>query len=244
MSTSDTGAFRLRQAVADLNRQKLLFPLATVRRIGAGIGIRSAGRPDLQRRLEWHFSGKVPTPVLRRDSLVHGALLMASALPEDDFDSFLAATVLLLLERLTGDNGQDDGFWNWRRLAPHYRLAGPALRAAVMCGFREGRRTGRIALPDGPGDKDCLSAPRDAVIADLSQNRPAYPLLSLIERSVRAEVSARDAGDLWATQHHVLARLPDGPRHAALAGFRFLYERPASMEPSPGTNPPAIPGHD
>ena len=236
--------FRLRQALADLNRQKLLFPLATVRRIGAGIGTRASGGPDLQRRLEWYFSGKVPAAELQRDRLVQGALLMASALPEDDFDSFVAATVLLLAERLTEEGGKDNGFWNWKRLAPHYRLAGPDLRAAIMCGFREARRIGRVTLPEGPGAEDCLTRSREAVLDMLGRNRAEYAILRLAEQAVSEEIDAGEAGALWSTQHRFVARLPDPPREAALAGFRYLYERPLSMTTPAGAEVPVIPCPD
>ena len=244
MSTSEPGTFRLRQSLADLNRQKLQFPLATVRRIGAGIPLRDAGVPDVQRRLEWYFSGKAPVAQLRRDRLVQGAVLMASALPEDDFDSFIAATVLLLVERLTVDGRTDNGFWNWKRMAPHYRLTSPDLRASIMCGFREARRIGRVILADGPGADECLTTPRAAGLDALRRNRVEFPLLSLVEWTVREEADARLAGALWASQHRAVAGLPDGPRAAALAGFRYLYERPLSMEPPSGASLPVIPGPD
>jgi hypothetical protein len=244
MSTSDTGTFRRRQAIADLNRQRLLFPLATVRRIGAGIGYRSRGGPDVQRRLEWYFSGKAPAAELKRDGLVHGALLMASALPEDDFEPFVAATVVLLLERLSGAGGLDNGFWNWRRLAPHYRLAPPALRAAIMCGFREARRLGLVSLSGEPAAQDCLTVPREGVLAALGRNRADHPFLSLVDEAIRTEADAQDAGDLWATLNASIARLPEVPRHAAEAGIRYLYERPLSMAARDGSDLPLIPVHD
>jgi hypothetical protein len=171
-------------------------------------------------------------------------LLMASALPEDDFESFLAATVLLLYERLSVEGGEDDGFWNWRRLAPHYRLAPPPLRAAIMCGFREGRRLGLISRPGRPTAGDCLTAPRETVLSDLSAEAPAQPVLALIARAVADDIGAPEAGDLWSTLRERLARLPEGPRLAGEAGFRYLYERPASMEPPSGLDAPPIPSRD
>jgi hypothetical protein len=236
--------FRRRQAIADLTSRKLAFPLATVRRIGAGVGLRRSGAPDLQRRLEWHFSGKAPVAELRRDGLVRGMLLMASALPEDDFESFLAATVLLLLERLTVEGAEDDGFWNWRRLAPHYRLAPPHLRAAIMCAFREGRRLGLISHPGRPTADDCLTAPREIVLADLNVHVQAQPVLALIVQAVAADIGAREAGELWITLQGRLSRMPEGPRLVAEAGMRYLYERPTSMEPPSGVNAPPVPSRD
>jgi hypothetical protein len=243
MSTSDIGVFRRRQAIADLNRQLRFFPLAIVRRIGAGLGVRDTRAPNLERRLQWYFSGKAPIDEVRRDSLVHGALLMASALPEDDFDQFIAATVLLLLERLSAGGGRDDGFWNWRRFASHYRLAAPPLRAAVMCGFREAQRLERIALTGGPTAEDCLTTPRGAVLAALAAGKTVHPLLAEVETSIASDASAARAGALWAALHSGIARLPDAPRCAAEDGFRYLYERPAAMEPPSGADLPVIPGH-
>ncbi|MCU0854533.1 MAG: hypothetical protein MUF63_06410 [Rhodobacteraceae bacterium] len=235
--------FRRRQAIADLTSQKLAFPLATVRRIGAGIGLGRSGTPDLQRRLEWHFSGKAPVSELRRDSLVKGMLLMASALPEDDFEPFLAATVLLLLERLSEGSGRDDGFWNWRRLSPHYRLAAPPTRAAIMCGLREAQRMGLIDQPVGPSAEDCLTTPRDEVLAALGRGGSGEPLLAMIGKAILDDVSAAVAGDLWTALHRRIARLPDTSRRAAAEGFRYLYERPRSMESS-AADVPAIPSLD
>jgi hypothetical protein len=208
------------------------------------MAFRRSSTPDPQRRLEWYFSGKVPTGELGRDPLVEGAILMASALPEDDFETFLAATVLLLFARLSAEGGKDEGFWNWGRLAPHYRLAQPDLRAAIMCGFREAHRVGRVTLPERPGERDCTTLPRQEVLDRLARHRAGFPLLSLVERAVGDEADARHAGDLWSTQHRNVARLPDGPRQAVIAGFRFLYERPLSMEPRPADDIPAIPGLD
>jgi hypothetical protein len=235
--------YRRRQAIADLTSQRLAFPLAAVRRIGAGVGLQRSGAPDLQRRLEWHFSGKAPIAELRRDGLVYGMLLMASALPEDDFEPFLAATVLLLLERLSVQGGRDDGFWNWRRLAPHYRLAAAPTRAAIMCGFREAKRMSVIAQPGRPTVEDCLTAPRSDVLAALRHGASGEPLLAIIENAVSAEVGAEEAGALWAAHHRGVARLPETSRQAAEGGFRYLYERPVSMTPS-SPDVPVIPSRD
>jgi hypothetical protein len=235
--------FRRRQAIADLTSQRLAFPLAAVRRIGAGVGLRRPGAPDLQRRLEWHYSGKAPLSELRRDGLVYGMLLMASALPEDDFEPFFAATVLLLLERLSVEGGKDDGFWNWRRLSPHYRLAAAPTRAAIMCGFREAQRSAVIDKPGRPTADDCLTTTRDDVLAALGHGASAEPLLASIENAVSAEVGAEEAGALWAALHRRIALLPETSRHAAEGGFRYLYERPVSMELS-SAEVPVIPSRD
>jgi hypothetical protein len=113
-----------------------------------------------------------------------------------------------------------------------------------MCGFREAHRVGRVTLPERPGERDCTTLPRQEVLDRLARHRAEYPLLSLVERAVEEEADAQHAGDLWATQNRNVGRLPDGPRLAALAGFRYLYERSLSMAPPPGYDVPAIPGLD
>lgn len=213
--------------------------MAAIYRIGASLGVR-AGGSDIQRRLDWYFGGKLPLSNLHHDRQAFGAILMASALPEDDFEPFLAATVLLLLERLTSDGGPDNAFWNWNRHASHYRLAPPETRAAIMCGFREARRHGRITLPDGPTPEDCLTAPRDAVLAALG-TEGAHPVLTRLRAAVADDHDAGEIGVLWAAEHGALDALPVAMRRAAYMGFRHLYERPASIVLPAGAEAPAIP---
>ena len=244
MSKSETIDFRRRQAIADLRHQTRILSAATVRRMVSGIGIRSSQASGLQKRLEWYFSGKVPLSNLRRDGVLFGAVLMASVLPEEDFEPFVAATALLLLERLVAEGGADDGFWNWRRLAPHYRLAPPSQRAAIMCGFREAGRLGRISLVERPDAEDCLSASRKKVLDALAPLAGNSPIVAGVATTILNDADARRAGALWTGSHRALADLPEAERRAALAGFRHLYERPASMDPPPGTDPPAIPAND
>ena len=244
MSTSPSDTFRRRQAISDLRHQALTLSSATIRRIGAGIGLRTARASNLQKRIEWYFRGKAPLTNLRRDPPVLGAVLMASALPDEDFEPFLAATALLVLERLGTENGPDDAFWNWTRLAPHYRLAHPSMRAAIMCGFREARRIGRIAFPGEPEPDDCLTNPRNKVLAETRIFDARHPSLKAVVQAVEAEADARVAGALWVRLHRDLASLPDDARQAAEGAFRYLYERPVSLSPPPGADPPLIPVHD
>lgn len=244
MCASDLSGFRQRQAIADLRHQTRALPAVGIRRIGAGIGLRSAGGTNLQKRLEWYFAGKAPVTNLRRDRVVYGALLMASALPDDDFEPFVAATVLLLLERLSAPVGKaDDGFWNWNRLAPHYRLALPATRAAIMNGFRECSRQGRISLKGGPTAADCLTVPREDVLSEFAR-APDHPILRAVRDAVHANPDAVQAGALWAEMHRDVANLPDDQRRAAEIGVRHLYERPESLEPPLGRDAAVLPVHD
>jgi len=241
MSTSEPDTFRRRQAIADLRHQAFILPAATIRRIGAGMDLRTPRASNLQKRIEWYFRGKAPLTNLRRDPAVLGAILMASALPDDDFEPFLAATALLVLERLATENGPDDAFWDWTRLAPHYRLAEPPVRAAIMCGFRESRRLGRIAFPGEPEPDDCLTKSRDEVIAGLTSLGTRHPLLESVAQAVSAEADGPEAGKLWAQFSRDVTSLPDEARHAVEGAFRYLYERPASLYMPPDADAPIIP---
>lgn len=243
MFARDLTDFRQRQAIADLRHKARALPGVGIRRIGAGMGLRSAAGATLHKHLEGYFNGKIPVTNLKRDRVVYGAMLMASALPDDDFEPFVAATVILLLERLSSPGKADDGFWNWSRLAPHYRLAPASTRAAIMNGFRQASRQGRISLKDGPSAADCLTAPREAVLSDLSQ-APDHPLLRLVREAVHADPDAVQAGALWAEIHRDVANLPDAQRRAAEIGVRYLYERPASIEPPPDRDVAVLPVHD
>ena len=205
-----------------------------------GIADGAGRRPEaLARRLRWCAEGKAPPSALRRDPEVFAALLVASALPEDDPSAFHLATILLLLERLDAPPWPESYFWSWRRLAPHWRLADTPSRAAIMCGVREGLRTARVALDGGPGPEDCLTAPRAEVLAALV--RDGTPATRALLAAVRDEVPAEEAGRLWATGHARLLVLPEPARAAALAAVRYLYERPASLSLPAGADIPTIP---
>lgn len=236
MSTSDAEGFRTRQAAADLRHAATSMNPAAYRGIADGAG----RRPEaLARRLRWCAEGKAPPSALRRDPEVFAALLVASALPEDDPPAFRLATLLLLLERLDAPPVPESYFWSWPRLAPHWRRAEPGFRAAIMCGVREGLRTGRVALDGGPGPEDCLTAPRDEVLAALA--RDGMPATRALLAAVRDDVPPDEAGRLWATGHARLLALPDPARRAALAAVRYLYERPASLSLPADADVPTIP---
>jgi hypothetical protein len=240
MFTSDAGSFRTNQALHYLRFQAISFSAAPIRRIAAGIGLREERKSDLQKRMEWFFRGKAPISALPNDQPVLAAVMMASALPEDDFDAFLAATTLLLIERLRAD-GLDNRFWNWTLQGHHYRLAQRELRAAIMCGFRESTRTGRIRLGGGPDADDCLTRSRTEVLALLDEGLERGGPCELVRAAIDSEASTAEAGLLWAEIGPTCQSLANGARHAAFAGFRYLYERPASMEPPPAFEGAVIP---
>jgi hypothetical protein len=81
------------------------------------------------------------------------------------------------------------------------------------------------------------------VLATLRFASATEPLLVVVEKAVSAEIGPREAGALWTALHRKISRLPQTSRRAAEGGFRYLYERPVSLETSdPGV--PVIPQSD
>lgn len=244
MVLHDPSCFRLRQATSDLRYVATTLSAAPIRRIAAGMGLRSNNSGDLQRRIEWYFRGQAPISSFPEDRPALAAVMMTSALPEEDFDAFLAATVLLLLERLRAGAGMDNRFWNWSLQSHHYRLAPTEVRAAIMCGFREAIRLGRINLGASPDAEDCLSLSREAVLgllgAAVASGRKDDLTPSLLA-AIRAEAAPVEAGRLWSAGHGRADALPPGSRRAALSGFRYLYERPVSMQVPAPYEAPSLP---
>lgn len=78
---------------------------------------------------------------------LHETLLLAATLPDDDYATFELASLLLLADRLQHGRGPDDLYWHWDAFAAHYQLAPPPVRAALINGFIECERMGR--LPNG-----------------------------------------------------------------------------------------------
>ncbi len=241
MFKSDADWFRRKQAIADLRAQARLMSAAAIRRIAAGFGTRrDGGNP--QDRIERYFRGKAPVSALAEDRILFSAVLMASAMPDEDHDAFLAATILLLLERLESESGPDNHFWTWRTLAGHVRVAPPPIRSCIMCGFREAARTGRVSLGALPDADDCLTVPKSAVLAEIDRASPGgSAVLGALADAVREDVPPQLAGRLWIAHHREADLMRNGERRAAMRAFRFLYERPPSLRLPPGEAPPFIP---
>jgi hypothetical protein len=147
-------------------------------------------------------------------------LLLAAALPDDDFPGFICATSILVVNRLSYGRGQDDLYWNWDVFRLHYRLADPPVRAALMNGFRAMDIAGLVTLDGGPSAHECLSVQRAEVLTALA---PMDPLG--LGAAIRKKVTVTEAGRLW---RRAVKQPLD---HSTRAGFRYLYERPMSMEP-------------
>ena len=222
MFTSSADIFRKRQVMADLNAFITISGRPALLRISPG----DEGAKRLLSILRMQ-GGRLIFP---QDSLSYGEVLLAAALPDEDYPSFICATALLLLDRIAGGGGADNLYWNWETFSDQYRLADPPVRAALMNAFRLAATTGRAILPDLPEPADCLSCGPDAILPDLRREGQTA-LLAAIE----TEADAVEAGALWSE----LARA--APSAAVLAGVRYLYERPASLAPPGPDRAPLIP---
>lgn len=208
MFTSAAEVFRKRQALRDLSEviranQSAVERLGTTEDTGRAVAelARQGGRFDLG------------------DGRLYTELLLAAAMPEDDFPCFTAATAILLRHRLEGGAG-DDLFWNWEAFRDHYMLADAPVRAALMNGFRTAAAAGRTLLENGPEPPECLTRSPEDVLPGLDREGRTD-----IARAIRDAVSAEEAGRLWTG--HAGRTLS----WSELSGFRCLYERPASMAP-------------
>ena len=217
MFTSAADVFRTRQVMSDLT--------ACIAQSGRSAFCRITTRKTRLERLfiaNGDDGGRFEFP---RDLDVYGEVLLAAALPDDDFPAFTAATVLLLLDRLRDGVAEDDLYWNWDAFSDHYRMADPPVRAVIMNGFRAAAAAGRVSLSPPPEAGDCLTRSQAEVLVGLRRIGDGG-----LARAIEANVSPREAAVLWQRASGE-ALAPE-----RLAGFRYLYERPDCLAPlDPGT---------
>lgn len=157
---STSGVFRTLQAIQDLVEVARLARPATLERIASGIpfGRMADGAAEAAlTSLIQDENARIATPTSVE---LHDSLLLAAALPDDDFDAFVTATAILLADRLQNGLGQDDLYWNWDAFQDHYRLAGACERAAIMNGFRRLHDLGGVRLDEVPNRADLLTLGR------------------------------------------------------------------------------------
>jgi hypothetical protein len=220
MFTSTADVFRTRQALRDLlevvhqNREVIFRP-----------GLTGAERDAIEKILNRNCR-----IVATDDARAYSEIRLAAAMPDEDFAGFIAATALLLADRLQQGCGADNLFWNWDAFRDHYMLADPPVRAALMNGFRLGDILGRVSVGDPPSEQACLTLTRGDVVASLRLDGAIE-----LARAIEAGVPAREAGEIW-------ARSAKGTLDwHELAAFRLLYERPESMSPPRPDETPLIP---
>ncbi len=110
--------------------------------------------------------------------LLHPELMMVASMPDQNHSAFMAATIVLLSDRLQYGSGEDDLFWNWDAFQERYREAPSPVRAALMNGFRCAHRLKLVKLDHLPGGTDLRTYDED----DLRR------LLKIIARSMTDEL--------------------------------------------------------
>jgi hypothetical protein len=127
--------FRPLQASHDLAHLAQMAPRAVLMRIAAGVPAADMA-PEAARRAIVALVHKDACRLTPNGMLpLHETLLLAASMPDDDFEAFVVATMILLADRLQGGAGPDDLFWQWDAFAEHYLTAAPAQRAALILGF-------------------------------------------------------------------------------------------------------------
>ncbi len=158
---------------------------------------------------------------------LHSALVLAAALPDDDYPAFLAATTVLIADRLQLGLGTDDLFWHWDAFREHYALADPQRRAVILQGYDRMARDGLVSLEDPPPAADLLTEQR-AGIADALAAEASVSALA-----IRA---AFDGGyphtDFWAI--HCAPYLDPYAPPVLLRGIRHLLESRPDWDPHGG----------
>lgn len=222
MFTSSADVFRTRQVTSDLT--------AYVTRAGRKALCRILPDAAMLERLVCALEGQSRCFRIPQDRDAYGDVLLAAALPNDDFPAFACATALLLLDRIGQGDGEDDLFWNWDAFADHYRLGDPAVRAVIMNGFRTGAALGRVSISSLPDPEDCLTESRERVLERLRTQD-----LRVLSEAIESDISAEHAGSIW-LDCRAATVLPE-----MLAGIRYLYERPNSLMPEAPETAPLIP---
>lgn len=219
MFTSAADVFRTRQIRFDL--------AAHIAVNGQGaLGRMTSGAESLA-RLRHVLEGQGGRFSFPRDRKVYDDVLLAAALPDDDFPAFTCGTALLLLDRLGDGDGEDDLYWNWDAFSDHYRLADPQVRATLLNAFRHGSTTGKLSIASQPAISDCFTRPPKRILPALRAGGH-NELVTAIEE----DASPESAGALWLRVAHRPIAAP------ALAAVRYLFERPQSLAPaSPETAP-------
>lgn len=224
MFTSSADVFRTRQAIGDLRSLIRHTPEETRLRLIAGFPT-SVGDGDriVERIVAEGVRFRHPD-----DFEVHTSVLLAAALPDQDFPTFIFATALVLSDMLQADDPPDSLFWNWNAFHAQYALADPPLRATVINAFRVAELAGRVELDPDLKPADCLRVSRDSVLSELDGSGERALLAAVL-----SEVDAREAGRLWSGVDTVSA--------PALAAFRYLCEREEGLAPPDPSSAALIP---
>jgi hypothetical protein len=221
--------FRPLQASQDLAHLARLAPRSALQRVAAGVPTADMAPGAAQRAIFAlvHEDGCRLSPGTTLP--LHETLLLAATLPDEDFEAFVLATMILLADRLQGGAGPDDLFWHWDAFAEHYLTAAPVQRAALILGFHGLAEAGLLssadihlrpvtgvdvapvradlrAIAEGAGE-DVLSA---IALADHGGEAPAH--LAALHHVVRQQGSVLQPGQEWVPSE-VLELASHDPAH-------------------------------
>ncbi len=115
---------------------------------------------------------------------LHPAVLLIATLPDDDFGAFLAATAILLADRLQKGLGKDDLYWHWDAFHGHYGMAPAAVRAAIFQGYAALMEQKLLIHDERPKPHLCLSEKPAEIVAGLRS------VLSEASDATLAEIAA------------------------------------------------------
>lgn len=215
----DGVSFRTLQTICDLRRVARLAGKSTRARVAAGTDSPSAAA-DLAALIE-RDGCRIGRPQTLR---LHQALVLAAALPNDDFDAFQMATAILVADRLQGGQGNDDLFWHWDAFRDHYRIAPPWARAAIMNGYRRMEADALVSLEEPPAPADLVTEDTERVKAAVAEESAP---------GTRAILEALDGPDpdpdFWA--RHCRPNLDPATPPALFRAIRHLYETHPDWEP-------------
>ncbi|MEM8802412.1 MAG: hypothetical protein AAGF55_07735 [Pseudomonadota bacterium] len=209
MFTSSANVFRIRQVVCDL-----VVAVGMHREALQRLGITGSDRESITRITA---DGRID-PEAHRNTVSN--LLLAAAMPDEDFASFVGATLVLLSDKLQGGDGEDDLANNWLAFRQHYLLCDPPVRAALMNGFRLAENLGLVALKSPPEDQECMTYSRGDVVTTVQSVG-----LHELGVAIRKNALANEVGAMW--QH----TSEDQKSWQLLMGFRYLFERAESLQP-------------
>ena len=224
MFTSSADVFRTRQALGDLRAFVARAPEETRARLIAGMPPSGGPAVDLLARVE-RDGLRFNHP---DDAELHSSVLLAAAMPDDDFPVFLLATAFALADLMQSDAAPDTLFWNWDAFHDQYVTADAPARAALLNGFRVAELAGRVALEPRIDPKHCLRVDRETLLEQLEQAGERG-----LHASVLTNAVATDVGRLW-----VEAESLSGP---ATSAFRYFYEREVGLAPPSPETAPLIP---
>lgn len=223
--------FRTLQAISDLRAVVRAAPGTTLTRLASGVDIPNAD--TLLRSLIFQDGCQFTSP----DTLkLHQKLVLAAALPNDDFDAFQIATALLLADRLQRGLGSDDLYWHWDAFQEHYALSPAHIRASVMHGFRRMQIEGLVVLADPPRGSVLLTETREAVDSGLSRETGTRAL------AIRSKLGSDEVtADFWTTYCAPELDPSTTPAPAIVRGIRYLFETHLDWNPPRGTDRRLIP---